>query len=101
MGAYLADLPIPADEPSAIGHFPGNPIVPGAVLLREVMRILARDDEANGCEIRSARFYHPVRPGDCLTMSWDTSADGVTSFTCSMGTAGQTVLSGTLRLRPR
>jgi 3-hydroxymyristoyl/3-hydroxydecanoyl-(acyl carrier protein) dehydratase len=100
VAAQSAELNIRCDEPAAVGHFPGNPIVPGAVLLREVLRILAVDGEANCCEIRSARFFQPVRPGDCLTVCWDTRAGDV-AFTCATGTTGARVLSGTIRMRAR
>lgn len=92
---------IRAAEPAAEGHFPGNPIVPGAVLLREVLRVLAGDEGATWCEIRSARFFHPVRPGDSLTVRWDAQAAGEISFTCSAGTDARRILSGTVRMRPR
>ncbi len=99
MAAHAAELHVRADEPSADGHFPGNPVIPGAVLLREVIRIVARDGAATCCEIRSARFFQPVRPGDRLTIRWDAQHAGDISFTCATGTAGQRVLSGTIRMR--
>jgi 3-hydroxymyristoyl/3-hydroxydecanoyl-(acyl carrier protein) dehydratase len=99
VAAHSAELNFRSDEPAAVGHFPGNPIIPGAVLLREVLRVLAADGEA--CEIRSARFLQPVRPGDRLTVSWNTQAAGDVAFTCSTGTAGSRVLSGTIRMRSR
>jgi 3-hydroxymyristoyl/3-hydroxydecanoyl-(acyl carrier protein) dehydratase len=98
---HSADLHIRADEPAADGHFPGNPIVPAAVLLREVLRALAPDREAMCCEIRSARFFRPVRPGDRLTISWDIQDAGDTGFTCSTGADGHRVLSGMLCMRTR
>lgn len=121
MAAHSADLHIRADEPSADGHFPGNPIVPGAVLLREVLRILTRDRDAPGgdapggeapdgdtpdgdtmcCDICAARFFHPVRPGDRLTLRWDAPAGGDISFTCAIGTDERRVLSGAIRMRAR
>lgn len=101
MAAHSAELNIRSDEPASVGHFPGNPIVPGAVLLREVLRILAADSEATCCEIRAARYFQPVRPGDRLTVRWDTPAAGDVAFTCSTGTVGSRVLSGTIRMRAR
>jgi 3-hydroxymyristoyl/3-hydroxydecanoyl-(acyl carrier protein) dehydratase len=104
VAAHSAELHVRADEPAADGHFPGNPIVPGAVLLREVLRFLAPGGEATCRGIRSARFFRPVRPGDRLTVRWDASAAGDISFTCSAGTCstgtgGHRVLSGTICLR--
>jgi 3-hydroxyacyl-[acyl-carrier-protein] dehydratase len=99
VAAHTAELRIGADEPAARGHFPGNPIVPGAVLLREVFRILARDGKAMCCDIRAARFFHPVRPGDSLTVRWDAGEDSEIAFTCSSGTGASVVLSGKVRLR--
>ena len=101
MAAHVAELHVRADEPSANGHFPGNPIVPGAVLLREIVRMLSNDGEAACYEIRSARFYQPVRPGDCLTVRWDPREAGDIVFTCSRGQAEPRILSGTLHMRVR
>jgi 3-hydroxyacyl-[acyl-carrier-protein] dehydratase len=99
MAAHVTDLHVRADEPSVEGHFPGNPIVPGAVLLREIVRVLGSDGGAACCEIRSARFYQPVHPGDRLTIRWDSQASGDIAFTCSRGTTEPSILSGTLRMR--
>ncbi len=101
MAEHFADLHVRPDEPAANGHFPGNPIIPGAVLLREVLRILAPHGDATCCEIRSARFFHPVHPGDHLNIRWDDQAYGDISFSCSMRNLEQRVLSGALRMRPR
>jgi 3-hydroxymyristoyl/3-hydroxydecanoyl-(acyl carrier protein) dehydratase len=101
MSAHEAALHLRADEPAAIGHFPGNPIIPGAVLLREVLRIVAPDGEAMCCEIRAARFFKPVRPGDSLTIRWNTPGEGEISFTCAGGVTEERVLSGTIRVRTR
>ncbi len=100
MPRLSADLQVRADEPAANGHFPGNPIVPGAVLLREILRIFAPDGDTACSEIRSARFFHPVRPGDRLTIVWEASAAGEISFTCS-AVDERRVLSGTLCMRAR
>lgn len=90
---------IAADHPSAEGHFPGNPIVPGAVLLNEVLQAIGAD-ESHGftsLEILSAKFLRPVRPGDRLTIRWRTLASGETKFECLLRVQDQPVVTGTLR----
>jgi len=104
MAGHSAEFRVRADEPAVDGHFPGNPIVPGAVLLREVLRILAPQGDATCTEIRSARFFHPVRPGDRLVLRWQAQADGSIAFDCcSDGSATEAperrALSGALRMQ--
>lgn len=101
MPSHAAERWFPADEPSASGHFPGNPIIPGAVLLREVVRALSDDAGTMCCEILSARFLHPVRPGDRLTIAWEERTAGEFGFSCSTGSPPRRVLMGTLRMRTR
>lgn len=101
MASHSAECCLPADEPSAQGHFPGNPIIPGAVLLREIVKILSAGSGAICCEIRSARFLHPVRPGDRLAIVWEEKAAGEVGFICSTGRPERRVLVGTLHMRAR
>jgi 3-hydroxymyristoyl/3-hydroxydecanoyl-(acyl carrier protein) dehydratase len=52
---------VPASHPALLGHFPGNPIVPGALILDRVLRLAA----ARGLRVttvQSARFIAPLRP---------------------------------------
>jgi len=90
---------LPMDEPAADGHFPGNPIIPGAVLLREVIAAVSGDGGAVCYRIRSAKFLHPVRPGDRLMIVWEDREDGGVGFTCSIGHPERRVLVGTLHVR--
>jgi hypothetical protein len=90
-------------HPAAAGHFPGNPIIPGAVLLREIIGAVAatngsQDGAAQGCEIRSAKFHRPVRPGDTLIMSWTGDAAGEVRFSCSIAGSERPAMTGVLRL---
>ena len=90
---------LPIDEPAADGHFPGNPIIPGAVLLREVVAVVSGDGGAVCCGIRSAKFLHPVRPGDRLVIVWEDGAGDEIGFTCSTGNPERRVLVCTLHMR--
>jgi AMP-binding enzyme C-terminal domain/FabA-like domain len=59
-------LVVAADHPSLAGHFPGNPIVPGVVLL-DLIVVAAQarlPENAVFHELRSAKFILPVKPND-------------------------------------
>jgi 3-hydroxyacyl-[acyl-carrier-protein] dehydratase len=87
-------------DPSADGHFPGNPIIPGAVLLREVISAVSSTSTVNAgayCEIRSAKFHRPVRPGDRVEISWVNEGEEV-RFSCLIPGCDRPVVTGSLRL---
>ena len=80
-----------ADHPAARGHFPGNPIIPGAVLLSEALRAAGATLrlDLSRCTVNSAKFPSPVRPGDRVDIDCSASRAGL-SLVCSV--AGRTVL---------
>ncbi len=56
---------IAPDHPSLAGHFPGEPIVPGALLLARVATSLrASFPRSSPAELRWAHFHVPLRPGE-------------------------------------
>ncbi len=88
------------DHPAARGHFPGNPIVPGAVLLSEVL--LAVEAELGvrllPCHLKSVKFLRPVRPGDRVHIRYSGRGDPDLRISCSAGE--HPVLTGELRCDP-
>ena len=61
---------IHADHPSLPGHFPGAPLVPGVVILDEVIAALAewrQNSQLNG--IRMVKFLAPLQPEQAFTIS--------------------------------
>lgn len=87
------------DHPTAAGHFPGNPIIPGAVLLDEVLDVVrAAEDSAGPPTIRSAKFLQPVRPGDAVLVRWEPGSGGQTKFECRLLNPDRLALTGTIQL---
>jgi len=87
-------LHIDADHPTGAGHFPGNPIIPGALLLAEVLRAIAAAEGMHfaSCNVKSAKFQHPARPGDSIEIDYSFTPSGALDFKCSV--AGTRVLAG-------
>ena len=87
-------LTFPVNHPTAAGHFPGNPIIPGALLLAEVLRCIEQAERAQfvACNVKAAKFLYPARPGDKIDIEYARSAQGTIEFQCAV--AGTKVLTG-------
>lgn len=85
---------IAADHPSLPGHFPGRPVVPGVVLLDEVLACLAP-----GAVLLTAKFTAPVLPDQVVELASSPGrTPGQVAFTCTAD--GRTVLHGTAAVTP-
>jgi 3-hydroxymyristoyl/3-hydroxydecanoyl-(acyl carrier protein) dehydratase len=60
-------LTIDPAHPSLAGHFPGDPIVPGAILLDYAIAHIERAFERKVATILAAKFLAPVRPLQTVT----------------------------------
>jgi 3-hydroxyacyl-[acyl-carrier-protein] dehydratase len=80
-------LSVAADHPAYAGHFPGQPIVPGVVLLDETLHALAvrQGLAVSAGQIKSAKFPSPVRPGEALRLNYVSTAAGVFHFEVMAG----------------
>ena len=88
---------VPVDHPAFAGHFPGQPLVPGVVLLDQVL-LLAQARVGHRGEIRSvsqAKFLQPCRPGDALVFVFEEGSGGALTF--SVRRDGAEVAAGVVR----
>lgn len=86
-------------HPSLPGHFPGNPVVPGVVLLEEVLLSLAGwrpDSRVDG--FQNVKFLRPVRPDQRFRIELEQS--GSTTVTFKYSTEEYTLGSGIIILKP-
>lgn len=90
---------IGADHPSLTGHFPGHPVVPGVVMLGEVMNAIRgmTKERIEFVGMPAAKFMSPLNPGEPLTIRLDQQGDGATEFTCT--TVSRLIANGCLRYR--
>lgn len=68
-----ARVAIPPDHPAFAGHFPGQPLLPGVVLLSQVLEVLLREAPTalgSSPRVSAVKFLAPVRPGASLEVRW-------------------------------
>jgi 3-hydroxymyristoyl/3-hydroxydecanoyl-(acyl carrier protein) dehydratase len=94
---HVATFRVAHDHPALAGHFPGNPIVPGVVILDEAIgaaeRWLGGALQVSG--LPQAKFLSPLRPGIDARVELERRHASV-AFTVLAG--GTTVARGTLAL---
>lgn len=97
----IASFAVPAAHPVFAGHFPGYPVVPGALLLalteRHVSRWL-REGAAGTCVagVATVKFKRPVRPDERCTLLCAAPAGAALRFRVDVGEA--VCVLGTLHL---
>lgn len=73
-------LRFPDDHPALAGHFPGNPIIPGAMLLDEAIHAIESSTGLKINRINSAKFLSPAEPGEQLSIHFEILASGSICF---------------------
>lgn len=88
---------IPEQHPAFPGHFPGRPIVPGAILLEEVYARIEASLGIDCCSyaLRAVKFLHPLAPGAELSLSYRRDDSGTVHFIVSAG--NRPVATGSLQ----
>ena len=90
MADLEASIKAPLDHPCYAGHFPGNPIVPGVLLLELVVEALGRGPP---CVLGNVKFHRAVKPGQSITLRYK-QAGAQLSFRCLSG--AQLLVEGSL-----
>nr|WP_025915697.1 hypothetical protein [Herminiimonas sp. CN] len=91
-------LVIAADHPVFAGHFPGAPIVPGAMLLDLALQAIGKQlgTDLSACQINAVKFLSPVRPGEPASVRYAALNNGALRF--DILSAARTVATGTIRV---
>jgi len=89
---------IDAGHPCLPGHFPGQPLVPGVVILD---RVVAAVEAAHGplgvLRLPQVKFVQPLLPGEQAEIALDdASRDGVSRWRFRVERAGALLASGEL-----
>ena len=77
---------VPSEHPALAGHFPGNPIVPGVVLLDEVanaLKLSRPDIHLSG--MPSVKFLSPLLPGEPCDIIFTEGRNHTIKFECRSG----------------
>lgn len=70
-------------HPSLKGHFPNNPIVPGVVILDEVINFIKTlKPEYTVCAIPMVKFTHPLLPEQQVSVEIKEKNNTSISFNC-------------------
>lgn len=90
---------IPADHPSLPGHFPGHPVVPGVVVLEEVLAALAARLDAlpSTLTLVQVKFVQPLLPEQIAEIALEGAAP---AWRFQVRRADALIASGSLRLEP-
>jgi 3-hydroxyacyl-[acyl-carrier-protein] dehydratase len=93
-------IAVSGDHPSLVGHFPGHPIVPGVVLLREVLDTL-RQGFAGPLVVTGfphAKFSTPLKPGEVVTIRVEKETTTLATFSCQVDS--RLIASGLITFMP-
>ena len=87
---FRARFDIPLNHPCFPGHFPGQPILPGVLLLERVMSLAQTSlaQPLNECSVYNVKFLAAVVPGDALDVQLARTNLNEYKFTIRISQAG-------------
>lgn len=81
--SFSSEHNIPSKHPSLDGHFPDNPIVPGVVLLEEVIAALHKWIPGSRIKgLTAVKFLRPLKPDNRFTIDLQEKVPGKITFNC-------------------
>ena len=85
--AIEKSLIIAPSHPSLPGHFPGNPIVPGVVILEEVLDLIGQslNQPLMLANVPLVKFHSPLRPNESLQLTFEILPKHMVTFSCHVG----------------
>src|SRR5262249_7743176 len=90
---------ISADHPSLPGHFTGAPLVPGVLILDEVLAALR--DRHKDCQltaIQAVKFLQPLKPEQLFTICLSASTDGASKVNFCCRIEGRVIVEGQIEV---
>ena len=94
--SYIETAEIAPDHPALAGHFPGNPIAPGALVLAYVESAVMKAFGRGVAAILLARFHAPLKPSRTFAIRLQERDGDIIDF--RVEAAGQLIAGGKLRL---
>jgi 3-hydroxyacyl-[acyl-carrier-protein] dehydratase len=101
-----ASAVVSADSAWYVGHFPGNPILPGIAVLALVKEAIITSELREGRRalitgLGRVRFRLPVKPGDLMTLeiTREKKRDQMAAYHFSVNLAGEVACTGTFTAR--
>ena len=93
---------VSALHPMLAGHFPGNPVVPGAFLLSWVIAharpwLAGQGDRRVIAGVSRVKFQRPLRPGESFCCTWTAATE---SLRFVLASDAGIIATGTLMLHP-
>jgi 3-hydroxyacyl-[acyl-carrier-protein] dehydratase len=72
-GVFSGSLVFDSDFPGFKGHFPGNPILPGACLIEAAIQLISLGTGKNLilADVEHVKFFSPVNPGDEVNLDFN------------------------------
>lgn len=97
MNEYRSSASVPSDHPCLPGHFPGNPVVPGVLILQLVAEAVCdwRGSQATVGRFGNVKFISLLRPGEIMDIVLQGEASQL-RFRCEC--AGRLLSHGSLEL---
>ncbi len=94
-------LVIDPSHPSLAAHFPGNPIVPGVVILGEILESISQSlgGQLVVSHVPVVKFHSPLRPNEIVDLTFDLLPKQHVTFSCHVSSrhiaSGQFIFQAT------